>query len=445
MEMQISVLKEDGLNRELEVVIPAATIQKKMDAELVNYSKNIRMDGFRKGKVPLALVKKQHGMAILGEVIDKALQESISQVMQQHNFRAANQPQIELGDSATLDETKDLSYKMKLEILPNVEPMDLSTVSIEKPIATPDEKAIEYMIERAGEYQRDTEVVSEDRGAQTGDICVIDFHGQTKDGVEMPGMSGDDMHVEIGKGRMIPGFEEQLIGHKVGEHVHIDVTFPEEYHAKELAGKGALFHADIKELRQPSESLTGEALAEKMGFETYEAMQNSARESVQKEYNELSYLRMKRVLFDILNEKHQFDLPASMVEAEYQTITKQMEEEKKREGAEISDADREELRPIAQRRVRLGLILAEIGRRNNIEVTRNELVREVYNRFGHFTGGDMNQIFNMLQKNQKLVDMIRAPLYEEKVVRYILSQLKTEEKAVTIEELTKLVDEEDQE
>ena len=152
---------------------------------------------------------------------------------------------------------------------------------------------------------------------------------------------------------------------------------------------------------------------------------------------------MKRVLFDILNEKHQFDLPAGMVEAEYQTITRQTEDEKKHEGAEISDADREELRPIAQRRVRLGLILAEIGRANNIEITQNELVREVYNRFGRFMGGDINQIFSILQKNQKLVDLIRAPLYEGKVVRHILAQIKTEDKPISIDELTKLVDEEE--
>lgn len=443
--MQVSVLKEDGLNRELEVIIPAATIHQKVQAELINYSKTIRMDGFRKGKVPLEMVKKQHGQAVLSEVIDKALQESISKVMQDNNFRAASQPQIELGQGVALDENKDLSYKMKLEILPNVVPMDLSTITLEKPIAKVEESVVDENMTRAAEYYRASKDVEEDRISVLGDVCVIDFHGQTKSGSELPGMSGNDMAVELGSGRMIPGFEEQLVGHKVGEHVHVNVTFPQDYHAKELSGQEAIFHVNIKALKVPGEIKIDDEMAQKAGYDDLQQMRSSAVENIQRDYDHLTYLRMKRVLFDIMSDAHNFDLPASMVKSEYESILKQMEQEKAKENLTVTDVDREELKPIAERRVRLGLILAEIGRAQNIEVTNYELANEIYQRFGHMANNNMEQLYATLSKNQKLMDLIRAPLYEEKVVKYIFTQAQVQEKLITIEDLTKLVeDDEDQ-
>lgn len=433
--MQVSVLKEEGLSRELEVTIPASQIQKRVEKELVAYGQRAKIDGFRKGKIPMPILKKNYGKMVLGEVLDKEIQESAANAMKEKEIRPAMQPKIELKDGENFDENKDLTYTMKIEVLPVFDVMDLSKIAIEKPIAKVEDKVVDETLERIASSNRSFEKVEEDRPAAMSDVCVVDFHGKTKDGVELPGMSGHDMNVELGAGQLIPGFEDQLVGKKVGEHVHVDVTFPEDYGVAELAGKPTIFHVDIKELRTAAQTKIDDELAKKLNFENLETLKDAVRKEVGRDYDQLSRMRLKRALLDVLDENHSFDLPATMVEMEFDSIVRQMEQEKKQAGEEITDADKDELKPISERRVRLGLVLAEIGRDAKVEVSQEELYKAIYAEARKFPGQEQ-QVLEFYSKNPQVIESFRAPIYEDKVVDHILTKAKVTEKEVSLDELT---------
>lgn len=434
--MKVSVLKEDGLTRQIEVTVPAATIQKSVEQELVAYGKRAKIAGFRPGKVPLNILKKNYGQMVLGEVLDKTVQETATNAMKEKEIRPAMQPKIELKDGQAFDETKDLTYTMTVEILPTFAVMDLTKIKIDKPVAKVEDKVIAETLERVAKSNRSFDVVTEARPAAKGDVCVVDFHGQTKDGLELPGMSGHDMNVELGSGQLIPGFEDQLIGKKVGDHAHVDVTFPADYGVKELAGKPAIFHVDIKELRAPSETKIDDELAKKLRFENLDTLKDAISKQIAEDYDQLSRMRVKRALLDALDAAHSFELPQGMVTMEYDSIVRQMEQEKKQANEETTDAEREELKPIAARRVRLGLVLAEIGRANNVEVKQEELYKAIYAEARKFPGQEQ-QVLEFYSKNPQVIESFRAPIYEDKVVDFILTKATVNEKAVSVEELTK--------
>ncbi|HNS44372.1 MAG TPA: trigger factor, partial [Alphaproteobacteria bacterium] len=421
--------------REIEVVVPSTAIKKKVETELVAYGQRAKIDGFRPGKIPMPVLKKHYGQMILGNVLDKLVQETASDALKQKEIRPAMQPKIELKDGEEFDENKDLTYTMKVEVLPTFAVMDLAKVAVEKPVAKVEDKVIQETLENIAKNNRDFVKVEEARGAKTGDVCVVDFHGKTKDGVELPGMSGHDMNVELGSGQLIPGFEDQLIGHKVGDHVDVDVTFPEDYGVKELAGKPTIFHVDIKELRTPEDVKIDDALAQKLRFENVDTLKDAVVKEISKDYDQLSRLRLKRALLDVLDENHSFDLPPSMVEMEYNAIVRQMEQEKKQAGEDITDADKDELKPIAERRVRLGLVLAEIGRANTIEVSQEELYKAIYAEARKFPGQEQ-QVLEFYSKNPQVIESFRAPIYEDKVVDFILTKAKVSDKEVSIDDLT---------
>lgn len=433
--MQVSVLKEEGLSRELEVTVPAAAIQKKVESELIAYGQRVTINGFRKGKIPLPILKKNYGQMILGDVLDKMIQETASNAMKEKDIRPAMQPKIELRDGENFDENKDLTYTMKVEVLPSFDVMDLAKIAVERPVAKVEDSVVNETLERIAKNNRDFVKVEENRPAAMGDVCVVDFHGKTKDGVELPGMSGHDMNVELGSGQLIPGFEEQLVGKKAGEHVHVDVTFPEDYGVPELAGKPTIFHVDLKELRAPSETRIDEELAKKLHFDNLDTLKDAIRKEVGKDYEQLSRLRLKRALLDVLDENHSFELPATMVTMEFDSIVRQMEQEKKQNGEEMTDADRDELKPIAERRVRLGLVLAEIGRANKIEVAQEELYKAIYAEARKFPGQEQ-KVLEFYSKNPQVIESFRAPIFEDKVVDYILTKAKVTDKDVSVEDLT---------
>lgn len=433
--MQVSVLKEEGLSRELEVTVPASAIQKKVESELIAYGQRVKIDGFRKGKIPMPILKKNYGQMILGDVLDKMIQETATNAMKEKDIRPAMQPKIELKDGESFDENKDLTYTMKVEVLPSFDVMDLGKIAVERPVAKVEDSVVNETLERIAKNNRDFVKVEENRPAAMGDVCVVDFHGKTKDGVELPGMSGHDMNVELGSGQLIPGFEEQLVGKKAGEHVHVDVTFPEDYGVPELAGKPTIFHVDLKELRAPSETKIDEELAKKLRFDNLDTLKDAIRKEVGKDYEQLSRLRLKRALLDVLDENHSFELPATMVTMEFDSIVRQMEQEKKQNGEEMTDADRDELKPIAERRVRLGLVLAEIGRANKIEVAQEELYKAIYAEARKFPGQEQ-KVLEFYSKNPQVIESFRAPIFEDKVVDYILTKAKVTDKDVSVEDLT---------
>lgn len=438
--MKVSVLKDEGLTKEIEVTVPAQDIQKTMERELVAYGQRVKIDGFRKGKVPMQVLKTKYGRMVLGEVLDKTVQESTAKVIKDQDIRPALQPKIELKDGETFDEGKDLTYTMTVEVLPKFEIMDLSKIAIEKPVAKVDEKAVGDTLERIAKSNRSFTKVEEERGLKKGDVAVVDFHGALKDGTSLPGMSGHDMNVEIGSGQLIPGFEDQLVGQKVGAHAHVDVTFPEDYGVKELAGKPAMFHVDIKEIREPGETKIDEDLAKKLRFESLDKLKETIQKEIEQDYDQFTKMKLKRALLDVLDENHDFDLPQGMIDLEYEQITQQMEREKEQGGEKLTDEERENLKVIAERRVRLGLVLAEIGKDNKIEVSRDELYKAIHAEARKYPGQEA-KVLEFYSKNPQVIESFRAPLYEEKVIEHILSKAKVDEKVVSLEDLTKEDDE----
>ena len=439
--MKVSVLKEEGLTKEIEVTVPAQDIAKTMERELVEYSKRVKIDGFRKGKVPMQVLKTKYGKMVLGEVLDKTIQEATAKVLKEQDIRPALQPKIELKDGEDFAEGKDLTYTMKVDVLPTFKVMDLSKIAVEKPVAKVDAKAVNDTLDRIAKSNRSFTKVEEDRGLANGDVAVVDFHGALKDGTSLPGMSGHDMNVEIGSGQLIPGFEEQLVGQKVGAHAHVDVKFPDDYGVKELAGKDAMFHVDIKEIRAPGETKIDDELAKKLRFESLDKLKETVEKEISEDYEQFTKMKLKRALLDVLDEHHEFDLPQGMIDLEFEQIVQQMEREKEQQGEKLADDERENLKVIAERRVRLGLVLAEIGKDKNIEVTRDELYKAIHAEARKYPGQE-SKVLEFYSKNPQVIESFRAPIYEEKVMDYIVTQAKVTDKVVSLEDLTKDDDDE---
>ncbi len=430
-----SVLKKDGLTHTIEVTVPAVEIAGTVKRELENYGKKVKIDGFRPGKVPFQILKQKYGHMILGEVLEKTVQESNAKVLKEQDIRPALQPKIELKDDQKFDENSDLTYTMTVEALPTFTVMDLTTISIEKPVAKVEDKTINETLERVAKNNRSFVKVDEARATKKGDIAVIDFDGKTKDGNSVPGMSGKAMSVELGSGQLIPGFEDQLVGKKVGDDVKVDVTFPADYHQKELAAQPAIFECKIVELREASETKIDDELAQKLRFENLDKLKDAIVQEILGDYEQLTRMKLKRALLDALDDGHDFDLPQGMVDLECESITKQMEKEKSQKGETLSDVEKENLKLIAARRVRLGLVLAEVGRANNVDVSNDELTRAIHAEARKYPGQEI-KVLEFYSKNPQVIESFRAPLFEDKVVDFILSKATVTEKTVSIDDLT---------
>lgn len=435
--MQVSVLKQEGLNHEIQVTVPASELSRQTDAVLQERGKTMRVDGFRKGKVPLTVLKQRYGKMILGDVLEKTVQESTASVLKDKNLRPVRQPQIKLKDETSFDEGKDLIFTMSFEVLPEIKVADFTSLAIEKPVTQVDAKAVEEMLTKIAKNNRSYNKVEDARATKKGDVVLVDFHGTTKEGEAFPGMSGHDMQVELGSGQLIPGFEDQLVGKKAGDHVHVDVTFPDDYGMKDLAGKPAIFHVDIKEIREATEAQIDDQLAKNLGFDEVAKLREAVEKEISGDYDHLSRMRLKRNLLDALDSKHSFELPKTMVEMEYDAIEQQLKREKQQQGetAEFDADEKKELREIAERRVRLGLVLAEVGRINNISVSQAELRQAIVREAQKYPGQE-SRVLEFYTKNPQVVESFRPQILEDKVVDFILKQAKVTEKTVTIDELT---------
>jgi trigger factor len=435
--MNVTETAHEGLNRTWRVVVPAIEIGANVDRRLTELSKTIKLPGFRPGKVPLSLVKKRYGSSIMGEVLEKTVQDSSSKLLQDNDVRPALEPKIEVVSFA---EGTDLEYTMAVEALPDIEPADLAGVSLERVVAPVDDKAVDEAIDRIANNNRDFEPVKKKRAAKKGDQLLIDFAG-TVDGEARPGMDGKDYPLELGAGNFIPGFEEQLIGIKPEETKTITVTFPEQYHAAELAGKEAQFEVTAKELRAPVKTEVNDEFAKKLGLTDLETLKKMAREQIEGEYGRLTRLKLKRSLMDALAERHDFPVPQGMVELEFESIWKQVQAElTEEEKAKPEDEVKAEYRTIAERRVRLGLLLSEIGKRNTIQVTQEELNRGLIAEARRYPGQE-REVLDAYRNNPRALDALRAPIYEDKVVDHILGTVTLTDRSVTPEELAREDDE----
>ncbi len=442
--MNVTETLSDGLKREYKVVIPAQDLQAKYSDKLSKLTQNVRLPGFRPGKVPAALLRKRYGDALASEVVEEAVSENASKALTDKGLRPALQPKLlEVGK---FEEGKDLEFRFAIEALPEIEPMDFRQLALERVKVTVDEADIDAALMRLREGNPDLKTADAGRKAENGDVAVIDFAGAI-DGTAFPGGSAEDHHLRLGSGGFIPGFEEQLIGASAGDKREVKVTFPADYPAKNLAAKEAVFAVTVKELKQASPAELSDAFAERVGAKDMADLKAQIRKQIEGDYASLARMRLKRQLLDHLAEGHAFAVPDGMVEAEFNLIWREVEEQKKQgqmdeaDKAKSEDELKAEYRKIAERRVRLGLLLAEVGKRQTIEVSREELGQAIVREAQRYPGQE-RKVIDLYQKNQEALAQLRAPLYEDKVVDYILALAKVSEKAVTPKELTALAESE---
>ena len=433
--MQVKQLKEDGLNYELEVTVGSEEIDQQVGKRLVELQKTVKIQGFRPGKVPMAMMKQKYGKAVMGEVLETAVNESTQKALADKKLTPAIQPKIEVK---SFDEGKDLVYTMNIEVLPKITLKDHKGLKLEKQVSKASDKEIDEALERIASSQKVSEPIKDDRATKSGDIVVIDFHGRTADDNKAhDGMHAHGHHLELGAGQFIPGFEDQLTGKKIGDSVEVKVTFPEEYGAAELAGRDAIFDVEINEVREPKGAEVNDEFAKSLGLEDLAALRKAIEEQTNKEFENFSRMKLKKQLLDSLDEAYDFDVPEGMREMEIQAVLQQVEADKKQRGneEEISDEEKAELETIALRRVRLGLVLSEIGKGQSITVADAELQQAVIAEAQKYPGQEKD-VFDYYSKNRQALESLRAPIYEEKVVDFILELAEVKEKEVSPEELT---------
>ncbi|MBO1327592.1 trigger factor [Acetobacter suratthaniensis] len=437
--MQVTETLSEGLKRGFTVTVPAAELEGKRDARLKEVAANLNLPGFRPGKVPVSLARQRYGAAIWGEVIEQIVSDSIRAVFEERGLRPAGQPQVDLV-SGQEDDGKGLEFKVESEILPEIAVPDLSGLALTRLKATVSDEAVDKALTDIAQRGRNFEVIEEVRPAAKGDVVAIDFVGK-RDGVPFDGGTAEDVNVEIGGEGFIPGFAEQIEGMKPGEEKVITVTFPVDYGAAELAGKEATFDIKAKQLKKAVDAEINDDLAKTIGFENLDQLKDLIRKQISGEYDQLSRLRIKRDLLDALAGKADFEAPAGMVESEFQQIWARVESD--RQAGQLDDEDKEkdedtlraDYRKIAERRVKLGLLLAEIGRKNGITVSPEELGRAVRAEAMRYPGQEQ-QVFEFFQKNPQAAEGLRGPIFENKVVDYLIELATVTDKEVTPDELS---------
>ena len=437
--MQVTETLSEGLKRGFTVTVPAVELEAKRDARLKEVAGNLNLPGFRPGKVPVSLARQRYGDAIWGEVLEQAVSDAIRTVFEERGLRPAGQPKVDLV-SGQEDKGADLEFKVESEILPEIAVPDLSDLALTRLKAPVADEAINKVLEDIAKRGRTFEVIEEVRPAGKGDVVAIDFVGK-QDGVAFDGGTAQDVNVEIGGEGFIPGFAEQIEGMKPGEEKVITVTFPADYGAEELAGKEATFDIKVNQLKKAVDAPVDEELAKNMGFESLEQLKDLVRKQIEGEYDQMSRLRIKRDLLDALSGKADFPAPEGMVEAEFQQIWNRVEADRKAGQLDDEDKDKDEdtlradYRKIAERRVRLGLLLAEIGRKNGISVSAEELGRAVRAEAMRYSGQE-KEVFEFFQKNPQAAESLRGPIFENKVVDYLIELAKVTDKDVSLEELS---------
>ena len=442
--MQVSETLSEGLKREYKVVVEAADMEAKVTSRLTDLAKQAKMPGFRPGKVPVKLLRRTYGKQLLGEVLEQTVNEATTETIEKHDLTPAMQPKIEV---VSFDEGSDLEYTIQLEVMPEFEPVDFAAISLKKVVADVDDSQIDDRVKSIAEQFKEFTAAAEGQEAQNGDTVVIDFKGSV-DGEEFEGGEAEEHSLELGSNSFIPGFEEQLIGAKKGEKKAVTINFPAAYQAEHLAGKEAEFAVTVREVKVPLPVTLDDALAEKLGLENLEALKTAVREQSEKDFAVVTRTKLKRELLDALAENHDFDLPPTLVESEFEQIWTQVEEDLKRQDKTIEDLDKQEdeakaeYRDIAVRRVRLGLLLSKVGQENNLTVTQDEVNRAMAEHAQNFPGQEQ-KIFELYQSNPEMRAQLEAPIMEDKVVDFILEMAQVNESKVSVEELL-AEDEEDE-
>ena len=437
-KMQVTETLSEGLKRAYTVVVPAADIESKRAARLAEVGKTVQLPGFRPGRVPMTVVKSRYGSAIAAEVLEDSVNTATQQVLTDRGLRAAAQPKIDLVQS---EPASDLEFKVELELLPDITLPDFGAIALTRLKAEPPAEAIDKALGEIAGRQRELVVVEEVRPAAKGEVLMVDFLGRIDD-VAFPGGAGTDVDVEVGGSGFIPGFTEQIEGMSAGETRTINVNFPEEYQAKELAGKAATFEITAKTLKLGVVPPVDDELAKKLGFDALDEVRKLISNQIQREYDQLSRLRIKRELLDALARLVDFSVPEGMAGAEFEQIWKRLQDDREKGEPDADDAGKDddtlkaEYKAIADRRVRLGLLLSDIGRINGITVTADEMTRAMRQEAQRYQGQE-EMVLDFFRKNPQAAESLRGPIFEEKVVDFVLELANVTEIAVTPEELAK--------
>ena len=443
--MQTVETLNEGLKRAYTLTITAKDIEGKVDAELKRIAPQMKMPGFRPGKVPTNLVRKMHGPALLQDALNTALQEGVQSLIAEKNLRPAMQPQVELVGE--YEQGQDATLNVTLEVLPQVPTPAIDALKLDRLTVPVADEAVDEQLQKFADQQKRWDDAG-DKAAEQGDQVTVDFVGKTADGVAFEGGSGEDMAVEIGGGRLIPGFEDQLVGVKAGEEKQISVTFPEDYPAKNLAGQPATFDLTIKSVKTAGEAKIDDEMAKNLGLESLEQLRGLLKGQIEQEHNGLTRTYMKRKLLDQLADGHDFEVPPSMVEAEFSQIWAQLEHEATHEEAPEAakaemEKERDDYKKIAERRVRLGLLLSEIGQANGVEVTAQEMNRLIAQAAQQYGPEDRQRFIQYVQQEPMAAAQLRAPLYEDKVVDFLFGKAEITDRETTREELEAAIESED--
>ncbi|GAB1581975.1 trigger factor [Phyllobacterium phragmitis] len=440
--MQVTETLNEGLKREIKVVVPAKDLEAKLSERLENARSRVRINGFRPGKVPSAHLRKVYGKSFMAEVVNEILNETPRSVLSERNEKSATQPEIVMTEDEkeaekVLEGKADFVFSLNYEVLPKIEVKDVSDISVTREIVDVTDEEVDEQVKRVASSTRSFE--PKKGKAEDGDRVTIDYLGKL-DGVPFDGGADTDAQLVLGSGQFIPGFEEQLIGVKAGDEKQIKVTFPENYGAEHLAGKEATFDITVKEVAKPGELELNDETAKKLGIESMDRLRQVIREQIENQYGSFTRQKVKRQILDALDGQYQFEAPQKLVDAEFNNIWAQINNDLQEAGRTFEDeetteeAAREEYRKLAERRVRLGLVLSEIGEQAGIEVTEEELQRALYDQVRRYPGQEQ-QIYEFFRRTPDAVANLRAPIFEEKVVDHLLGSIKVTDKKVSKEEL----------
>ncbi|MCE9522719.1 MAG: trigger factor [Alphaproteobacteria bacterium] len=441
--MEITETVSDALRREFRITVGMSDLDAKLTSRLEGMKGQVQLKGFRPGKVPVAHLRKAYGKSMMGEIVQEAVAESSQKAVEDRSLRPAMSPQIQMVSAVegVIEGREDLVFTMGVDLMPDFKLAEPSAISLTRPVAEVSDEDVQDSLKRLAAQQRTFEPKGDDAAAQEGDQLVIDFTGKL-DGIPFEGGTAENAELVIGSGSFIPGFEEQLKGSKAGDAKLVAVTFPNDYPSANLAGKFADFDVRVKEVRRGVEAEVDESLATKLGLDSLDKLRDAARSQLANEFGRATRAHLKRALLDALDTSHSFDLPSGMVEAEFRQIWAQVEQDIK--AGNLADEDktksedelRAEFRKIAERRVRLGLVLSEFGRLNNVQVTQDELNRAVVAQARQYPGQEQ-RIFEIYRNNPDAVAQLRAPIFEDKVVDFLVGQVKISDHQVSRVDLFK--------
>lgn len=442
--MNVTETLSEGLKREFQVVLNATDLKSRLDDGLQGLQGKARINGFRPGKVPVAHLRRLYGRSIMADVLQNAVNEANQKIVTDNGLKLAFEPQIKFPENkdeieAAMEAKGDLAFTVALEVLPKIELADLSDVSLTKPVAEVPDADVDQALERMAAGNRSYSNKGENAKAEKGDRLIISFVG-TLDGEKFDGGTGEGIPLDLGAGQFIPGFEEQLEGVAAGETRTVKVTFPENYTAENLAGKPAEFEVTVTEVQAPGETKIDDELAKSFGMESLDKLKDAIREQIGRDFTAQSRRKLKKGLLDALDGKYGFELPPTLVEQEFGSVWRQVEADMKEANKSFEDegtteeAAKADYRKIAERRVRLGLVLAEIGEQAKVQISDDEVTQALVERARQFPGQE-KQVWEFYRKNPQALAEIRAPIFEEKVVDHLLGQVKVEDQTVSREAL----------